>query len=237
MAKNRIALGIVLLIFLGGAGFAAGRYLTGEAGTEAQEPDQAVGLDAELATVQQRSDEDQQKPRFVGELLGIYIAPTTDQWPEQIQREHDELNAGGCRYGLLADAAHLDFPRTLNMPPKYTLTTGFPRALACSGSPASIVWEYTVTGPHNTPANLSIVRGVFEAYDFDVASDRISATVIGGRDAILIRANSPDGLAQRSVVIFPEAFGMTAILAFNLSETDLMIVAEAVGVASSLGGR
>ncbi len=237
MAMNRIALGIAVLIFLGGAGFAAGRFLTGEAGTEAQEPDQAVGLDAALATVQQRVDEDQQKPRFVGDLLGIYIAPTTNQWPKEIQREHDELNAEGCTYGLLADTAHLDFPRTLNMLPKYTLKTGFPQALICGGSPTSIVREYTVAGPNNTPANLSIIRGVFKAYDFDVASDRISTTVIGGRDAILIRANTPDGLAQRSVVIFPEAFGMTEIHAFNLPEADLLAVAEAVGLASSLGGR
>ncbi len=237
MAKNRIVLGIVVLIFLGGAGFAAGRLLTGEAGTEAQEPDQPVGLDAALATVQQRSDEDQQKPRFVGELLGIYIAPTTDQWPEQIQREHDELNARGCAHGLLADTAHLDFPRTLNMPSEYVLMSGFPQALACSGNPTSIVWEYTVPGPNKTPANLSIIRGVYQAYDFDIAIDRISATVIGGRDAILMRSNTPDGLAQRSVVIFPEEFGMTAILAFNLPETGLLVVAEAVGLASSLGGR
>jgi hypothetical protein len=65
-----------------------------------------------------------------------------------------------------------------------------------------------------------------------VAVSRVSTEVIGGRQAIVVRPATDDGLAQMSEVIFPEPFGKTDIDAFNLSAADLLAVAEAVAAAS-----
>lgn len=149
-----------------------------------------------------------------------------------MQEEHKRLTAGGCVNIPLEQVQSLDFPRPLEMPPGYTLKEGMPQATACGGGARGVLREYSVLGANEIPGNLSIGRGTSKIATPHGAASRISTTVIGGREAILIRPFTPDGLAQTSEVIFPEPLGMTDVYAFNLSEAALLEVAEAVARAS-----
>lgn len=226
MSIGRITVGLLVLTVLGVAGFAVGRWLLSDSeGTEAQQPKL-------LDVIEERQRADKEEPRFTGELLGIYLAPSLDQMPPAVQEEEKRVIAGGCVGIPLEQAQHLDFPRPLEMPPGYTLRDHFPQATACSGKPSGVLREYDVLGAEGIPANVSVGRGTGRLATFDGAASRVSTTVIGGRQAIVIRPFTPDGLAQISRVIFPESFGMTDIYAFNLSEAALLEVAEAVAKAS-----
>ena len=226
MARRRLIAAVLLLIVLGTAGFAVGRLmLSGGGGTEAEQPKL-------LDVIEERQQTEQKEPRFTGELLGIFLAPSLDQMPPAVQEEHRRLTAGGCANIPLEQAQSLDFPQPLEMPPGYTLKEGMPQATACSGKPSGVRYEYDVLGANNIPAHLTVGRGVSKIATPQSPASRITTTVIGGREAILIRPFTPDGLAQTSEVIFPEPFGMTDIYAFNLSEAALLEVAEAVAKAS-----
>jgi len=218
--------GLLLLAILGAAGFVVGRLmLSGGGGTEAQEPKL-------LDVIAERQQTEQKEARFTGELLGIFLAPSLEQMPPAVQEEHKRLTAGGCATIPLEQAQSLEFPRPLEMPPGYTLKDGYPQATACSGEASGITREYDLLGANNIPGHLTVGRSISKIATPQSPASRISTTVIGGREAVLIRPFTPDGLAQTSEVIFPEAFGKTDILAFNLSEAALLEVAEAVAKAS-----
>jgi hypothetical protein len=167
----------------------------------------------------------------VGELLGIFIGPSKDTWPEQVRAEDDRVLAGGCVSVARSTAGALEFPRLLALPAGYTAEEQQP-AVACGGKVTGLGWQYSASGASGIAGHVSISRGVAKALEYNVAADRVSVQSIGGRDAIFIRPVTPDGLAQISYVVFPESFGVTEIQTFNLSETGVLAVAEAVAEAS-----
>ncbi len=226
MKTKRVIIGLCAFAILGAAGFGAARLIGRAVGTGAEQPGQ---VDEKL--IQERQASETQQPRFTGELLGIFIAPSEDAWPEQPRAAQAQLVAGGCVGVPRSTAAALEFPRPLALPPEYVAKEE-PPATACSGKVTGLGWQYTVTGANGIPANVSISRAVAKALVYDVAADRVSVRNIGGRDAIFIRPITPDGLAQISYVVFPESFGVTEIQTFNLSEAGVLAVAEAVAEAS-----
>lgn len=228
MRTRRILGFLALVAVLAGIGFGAGRLLFDRLQTEAQGPE-TPRFTPELARL---LDEEKRKPRFTGEILGIYIAPTPDQWPEEYRQWRDKLLAGGCVEVPPQQGIELDFPRPLVLPRGYVPQEGQPEVVACSGIVTSVNWHYTFQAPNGLPANIQISRSVARAFDFDVAADRISTKTIGGRNAILIKPVTPDAVAQRSAVVFPEAFGATSIEAAYLPEAELLAVTEAVAAAS-----
>jgi hypothetical protein len=226
MRARRTLLLLALVGVFVGAGFGTGRLLFDRYRTEAQTPE-TPRLTPELERLLQ---EEKQKPRFTGELLGLYFAPTEDQWPEDYRRWRSELLAGGCVNVPAERGAELGFPRPLALPEQCVL--GGTEVVACGETVTSVNWHYTFEAPNGLPANILISRSLVRAFAYDVAAERISRTTIGGRDAIVIRPVTPDGVAQTSAVIFPEAFGTTSIDAVYLPEADLLALAEAVARAS-----
>jgi hypothetical protein len=234
---GRVILTLAVLTVLGGGGFLAARLIGNAVGSGGEQPGQ---VDEKLTQqpgqvdeklIQQRQATERAQPRFTGELLGIFIAPSEDLWPEQARADQAQLVAGGCVGVPRSLAGALEFPRPLTLPTGYVPKEEQP-ATACSGKVTGLGWEYTVTGANGIPANVSISRTVARALVFDVAADRVSVRNIGGRDAIFIRPITPDGLAQISYVVFPEPFGETEIQTFNLPEAGVSAVAEAVADAS-----
>ncbi len=102
----------------------------------------------------------------------------------------------------------------------------------CSGTPRLIGWRYATIGAEGIPATVTIVRSTIRYDTQDVAASQVSSPEIGEREAVIIRAASPDGLAQRTLVYFPEPFGKTSIHSFNLPEAEVLKVAEAVAEAT-----
>lgn len=234
MTTRKLTIVILLVAALGTDGFFAGRFLLG-GGTKAQQPK----VVDQLSVVQTQAAQKQAEPRFVGQLLGIYLAPSLDQLPAEVQARHQRLSAGGCVPVPVEQASALNLLRPLAMPPGYVLSQqdsanagSNPWALACGGSVSSHGWDYTITGAQGIPATVSIVRIVTKYDTQDVAKSQVSAQTIGGRGAVVVRPASSSGLAQRYLVYFPELFGMTSIQTFNLPEADALQVAEAVAGAS-----
>ena len=237
MRIRRVIVSLCVLTVLGGGGFLAARLIGNVVGSGAEQPGQ---VDEKLTQqpgqvdeklIQQRQATEQAQPRFTGELLGIFIAPSEDAWPEQVRADQAQLVAGGCVDVPRSLAGTLEFPRPLTLAPEYVPKEEQP-ATACSGKVTGLGWEYTTTGANGIPANVSISRAVAKASVYDVAADRVSVRTIGGRDAIFIRPITPDALAQISYVVFPESFGVTEIQTFNLPEDGVLAVAEAVAAAS-----
>lgn len=236
MNPKRLAISAVVVVVLGTAGFLVGRYFVGaDGGSEAKQPSVANQLDA-IQTQQAAKDAE---ARFVGQMLGIYLAPSLDQIPKQVWEDDDRLTSGGCVSVGVDEAKSLDFARPLQMPVGYTVATedsantgSNPWALACSGTVRSRGWDYTTPGVQQIPAKVSVVRQATNYDTQSVAKSQVSTQTIGGRDAVVVSPASSSGLAQRYLIYFPESFGMTAIQTFNLDKDAAFKVAEAVAGAS-----
>lgn len=235
MKTSKIAGALLVVAVVGTAGFFAGRVLVGGGGTEAQQPN----LGEQLDELEDRRVEEEAEERFVGELLGLYIAPSSDQVPLEFREEGERLNAGGCEPLPLEEAGAFALARPLVMPEGYAVAdidsahTGHnPWALACGGQLYTRGWDYTTTGAEGIPATVAVIRSVLKYDTQDVAASRVSTQVIGGRQAVVISPLLPGGLAQKIGVYFPEPFGQTIIHSFNLSEAEVLKVAEAVAEAT-----
>ncbi len=226
MKTKRVALMVALVVLVGGTGFGVAQLIRGAVGTQAQQPGKV-----DINAIQTEQATEKAQPRFSGQLLGIFIAPSRDQWPPEAQAELAQLLAGECVGITAASATALQFPQPLQLPSEYVAEAP-PTAKACSGKATGLGWTYTTSGTNAIPAHVSITRAVGHEVVYDVAADRVSVQTIGGRDAIVIRPETPDALAQISYVVFPEPFGFTEIQVFNLSETGLLAVASAVAEAS-----
>jgi hypothetical protein len=226
MKVLRVGLGVIFVVVVAGAGFGAARLIGSVSGTGAEQPGKV-----DINSIEQRQATEAARPRFFGQLLGISIAPSADGWPADARAEQTQILAGGCVGIPTANASALQFPRPLSLPPEYR-PEDLPSATACSGKPTGLGWTFTTPGANGIPAHVSISRAAGKELVYSVAADRVSVQNIDGRDAIVIRPEAADGLAQISYVVFPESFGVTEIQVFNLSETGLMAVASAVAEAS-----
>ena len=228
MNVRKIAAVLLLSAVLGTGGFFAGRLLVSDGGSEAQEPNLIERLEA----LEETRAAEGAEARFAGELLGIYLAPTREEIPADVLADDERLRAGGCARIEPEQAGDLDFPRPLVMPEGYTLAPPDvegrnPWASRCGDKTRILGLRYNATGAEGIYAQIIIVRSRLRYDTQDVAASRVTTQVIGGREAIVILPFG-DGLAQRSLVFFPESFGKTAIHAFNLSGEELLKVAEAV---------
>lgn len=228
-----VALALAVVGVLATGGFFVGRLLVGGGTTEAEQPKVADLLD-ELGDVR---DAEESQPRFVGEMLGIHLAPSIDGIPKDVLDEDERLTARGCSRIEADNPGDLSFPRALTMPSGYVLAEpaeegANPWASACGGTPRIFGQRYSTAGAQEIPATVIVVRTLLRYDTQDIAESRLSTQVIGGRSALVIPALESSGLAQRSLIYFPESFGMTVIHAFNLSESDLLAVGLAVAEAT-----
>ncbi len=175
--------------------------------------------------------------RFNGEILGLYVAPSIDDWPQAVRDQHERTIAGGC-VNAPTGQSELDFMRPLDLPPGFEPagnleSTGRPEVVACGGRTAGLNFEYQKLNDDGTPAMVTLARTVARAETFDALASDVTARTIGARQAVVIAPAVEGAPGQRSMVLFPEDFGATIVHAFNLTEEDLLDFAEAVAEASA----
>ncbi len=235
MTPKLVALSIAVVVVLGTAGFLVGRYAVGGDNSEADQPVVRDQLN-EIATLEAIKDTEE---RFVGELVGIHIAPSVDDIPRDVWEKDNDLTAHGCGPAPLDRAESLDLPRALVLPKGFTLSeedsaaAGVnPWALECDGTVRSRGWDYETAGVEGVPGKATVVRIIVRYDAQDVAKSQVVVEDIGAREAVVIRPASSTGLAQRYLFYFPESFGMTAVQTFNLDEKAAFEIAKAAAEAS-----
>lgn len=212
------------------ASFVMAENILGTAGGDAQQPPPPRVVD-QLSTVTAEQTFESQEPAYVGSIDGIFIAPTTAQWPSADQAANATTVAGDCSATTLSGARALAFSSDLTLPASFK-SAAPPVATECGGQPSGITWEYSLTGAGGIPADIIVARSVSKALAVRTTKDHVLVETIGGREAIVVAPTTPDGLGQTSEVVFPESFGMTRVHAFNLSRDDLLVVAAAVSQAT-----
>ena len=206
----------------------------GDSGAVAETPPpgevQAAQLEAIFAA-------DAAKPRFNGELLGIYIAPSDAAVPQQYKSFIPECGPAGAP-AAWEQAGQFDL--SVQLPPEFVYlpdhyNTGVV-AWACNGQVYSAGWAYQF---RDDPGSMLVVsRSVLSYMTPNAAVDHVKAISAGGRQAVLIEPVRPEGTAQLSpagtygAVVFPESFGSTIVCSSGVPLADLLRVAEIVGQAT-----
>jgi hypothetical protein len=158
------------------------------------------------------------KPRFVGDINGIFIAPQGTTVPEEyVTREDLCGNMPGTPLSL-AEAGDLDFE--LSLPDTYVFQPDDIRTgvSSCGGTVFRAERAYINT----SGGEASIGRTRLTMNEMDVSVDRPKAERINGRDVVIIEPLIESGIFQNSYAWFPESFGGTYIYAYDLPRKDFM---------------
>lgn len=227
MLRPRLLFSLLTLAALGSGAFFAARYFTGGSSAEAQ-------LDAPVAPSPEVLEQDRQKPRFVGELLGIYISPSEKgPFPPGHRATRQDVCGSTPTARVPAERAG-ELGLNLTLPPDYIFQPGDmdTGVWACGDTVvvAKRVYEHKAANGMTSRVLIGRSRLTVEAYD--VSADRVKVTSFAGRPAILIEPVTSDAVIQRSGVIFPEPFGKTFIDVAYLPLDELKRLAEAVAEAT-----
>jgi len=213
----------LLLVFLlgatGGGAFFAVRAITGQEGD----------VHPSIIAYEDALKADQLKPRFEGDVLGVFIAPPDNPVPEQYRGARC---AGSTVLAPWGQAGQ--FGLSIDLPPKFEfqpedLNTG---VIACDGHVYAARWAYHFRSAGGGVGSVVIARGEGRWQPYDVAVDGVEIIATGGRPAILLEPIAPDLANTSAVVMFPEPFGMTSIQAAGLPMSELLQIAELVGNAT-----
>jgi len=216
------ALTLLLALLVMTATFYSVRELRGSPSVDADEPS-APWADRPEGWMQDLLRADDEAPRFDGTLNGIRIAPTLPPSPSQCGPDERAQYVGA---ESVAGANVEIRPSYL---PGGALTTR-ETVIACpDGRVIEHVREFEVptdAGLGRFGGPLQIVRGEgAHRFAHDGAANKAEATQVAGRAAVLFRPLSDDGFGQ-SALFIAEPWGMTAIQAYGLSETELLKVAS-----------
>ncbi len=155
------------------------------------------------------------KPRFIGDIDGIFIAPQGTPVPEHYTTYEDVC---GNQYGKSvpwSQAGELDL--TLDLPEDYVLNEDalYTDVVACGDTVFVAHRGYTTKS-----GEVSIGRSLFDHDELDVAVDRPKIEHINGRDVVIIESLTSDGIFQGSYAYFPETFGKTFISANSMPQAE-----------------
>lgn len=89
--------------------------------------------------------------------------------------------------------------------------------------------------PNGYPGRLIIARSGFKYDEFDVSSDRVHATEVGGLPAIVIDPLSENGISSVAAVIFPGGQVTTRVSSVGIPRPDVMKIAQLVADAIKKG--
>ncbi len=206
-----------------------------------REDSSVVGQDdplLKLAQYQADIADDAAAPRFTGELLGVFLAPSEKDFaaapPNYVTPERFCGRPGPQVAVPWERAGQLDF--SVELPPSFTylpddLDTG---VIACNNE----VYAARRAYEHGT-GRVIIARGAFNVAVVDAPVDRIKTVALASRPAVLVQPLYPAGsdplgsgggtIAQ---VIFPERFGTTTVSSYSMPLSEVMQVAELVAQAT-----
>jgi hypothetical protein len=211
---------IVLVAFVAVIGSVGGRLawdaVTAEEKTEPKPPPLEV------------INEEAAKPKFEGEILGVFIGPYGAQVPEKFVT-YEELC--GDQYTVEVDDARAgDLWLDLRLPDSYkldeqSLNTG---VIACGDMVYAARWEYSTLQESGVAGRLFISRSLFAYTEFEVSQERIGTQEINGVEAIVVEPLSENGIASQAGVIFPGDSATTIIGGNALPLSELLKIAGLV---------
>lgn len=183
---------------------------------------------------------DKSLPRFNGELLGIRIVPPDDPDREKLEREAIEAVCGSASPTTSLPwerAGELDL--AVDMPSELVLQVDDPNTglIGCGDKAFAARWKYVSEQPDGWQANMMLVRGLADPgarlFVIDASVERVSTVEVEGREAVLISPVTPSGRGSPSAIVFPEAFGVTQVTAFDMPTEQLLKVGRAVAAATN----
>jgi hypothetical protein len=182
--------------------------------------------------------EDQKKPPFIGDRLGIFIVGTHDQEvdvPAQYVTAED-VCPNGTSLMRWDQAGELALPAEL--PPEYRFLPDNPDTgvFGCNGVISSVKRVYRRVYERGLGSDIHIGRWrtTVRCCTF-VAADRVKVVTIGGREAVLVEPVYPEGTepgGTHTEIIFPEPFGMTEIWTLGLPLAETLQIGEIVAEAT-----
>ena|GEM_PF-2878175 len=237
----KIVLTLVLAAAVGFGSFWAVRTLR---------DDDGPGAGADVGVIitgedEQKIFDEATRPRFVGEILGLYIAPDESLVPDQF-KERQRIAIPPCSGSRLVPwdkASEFDaakFNLSFQLSPSYVFDPTQSGLIVCNddNTAKSARWHYN-TQFNGFPGYLEILNTDIDiAYTttIDVAVDRVKIITTGGRPAILIEPILPESGYTGGSVTFTEP-GFTAIASANVPLSELLTVAEIIGNALTAAGR
>lgn len=242
---RRVLTGVILIAILAWVGygsFIAARELT-DGGTSSADPVQPNEPEGPPDPEHVAIGAEQYKPRFKGELLGMYLGPDLAEAPAGAVERNDLLNAEATNclnkftYRPVETAQRFDLDFT--PPSGFTLK---PIAVSPSGPVTSAVAVCSETGAevgvswdYGTGFNgrASVLRThPRTVWQLDAAAERVSAITAGGQQAILVAPVNPEsGYGSFATVMFPRDDAFTQIHTNDVPLKELLALAEAVGQA------
>ncbi|MBI1885939.1 MAG: hypothetical protein HYS09_06465 [Chloroflexi bacterium] len=187
---------------------------------------------------------DAAKPRFDGELLGIYLGPPEVLAAKGIQTNLRTVCPGGLDVvpgGGYAPPAPKYLPPGAREPAEYEAaldTAPNPGATICrDNGQLYTAWRlYELPGAAAGAEGQILINRVREprpSRETDAPPDRVQVVSVGGRSAIVVKPVVAEGgtVATVTNVIFPEPGGYTVIQAEVVSFDEVMKVAESLAPA------
>ena len=191
-------------------------------------------------SLQDRQEEilqDNAKPRFDGELLGIHLGPASSLSERGILFRADEECPGGYEVSenepsipgvpsylpkgavqpLVAPGGLRDYPN--------------PSALVCAGDGFVYRSVRRFEMPHlenGLTPSIDVARANSDHHVIDAPHERVSVIDLGGREAIAIPGVIPEGgtVASLSQVIIPEESGYLLVYGIGVSFDEVLRVAS-----------
>lgn len=204
---------IILALALIASGYFGAQAL--RTNLEAAHPRQPQQLTANLDAIDRALHAERVKPRFVGDVSGIFIAPDNTEVPPQYATFDRICKGEQGRSVPWEQAGELDLQ--LELPDTYVLQKDDINTdvVACGDT------VFVARRVYSTPSGDVIIgRSRFDYDQVDVAVDRPKAEHINGRDVVIVDPLTPDGTFQNAYAWFPEPFGKTFISAVSLSQAD-----------------
>jgi len=224
-ASRLITIGLVAVIALVGAlaGRAVWESVTAQDDPRAEPPPLNV------------INEENAKPNFEGEILGVFIGPD-DKLPDKFVSWEEMCGSATTEQVAWEKAGEFDLAVTLPEPFKLNISSPNTGVFVCGDQVTSARWEYTAAQPNGYPGMLIVGRYPIKYFEFDASADRVKATEIGGLPAVYVAPLSPNGVGSAAGVVFPGERVTTAIHSAGIPAADLLKVAEMIAAAIKKDG-
>lgn len=218
---------ILLFVLLVVTGFGATLYFrtTLVAGDDARLSNPILIRDAALAI-------ERNKPRFSGDIGGIFLAPHGVPVPEKYTSFEDVCGLEPSSITIPDDQAG-QLTLDLELPTEYAIQKDDMDygVVACgNGVPyiAKKTYTYDDSIKGHSQALIIIGRTVLNYDEIDTASDRPKVMKIAGRDVVVIEPLTEDGFLENGIAMIPESFGLTFVHTSSLPREEFMKLVELV---------
>jgi hypothetical protein len=186
--------------------------------------------DASQARVLAQIEAERLRPRFTGEIGGIFLAPQGTTVPERYVTNEDICGSNPSNVVPWDDAGELDLH--LQLPSEYRLLSADMDTVVveCGGTVfnARRKYEFRPHDPKQEVAEVIIGRVRTTNDEVDVAVDRPKVMTFAGSQVVVIEPITEDGKWQTMEAYMPEAFGGTFVHAYNMPRADFLTLVELV---------